>query len=146
MICKISLQSTLEMIDLQLYRIRIGCFNPVKHPNSMTNKKLKRRGRAWGAQYGGDVRGGSLQLYYGLYIYFMLILITTCFIIMHYNPHLFSAHHNLGWMHQNILSRSCDLPYSSLLHVKLLYILLLVHICKVLAKGRYYRLCCRYRV
>ena len=136
--------ATTKMIDLQLYRVRIGCFNPVKHANSIFNKNLK--GRVWGAKYGGDAREGNVLLYYWLYVFFMFILITTCFVIMHFNPHQFTTHHSLVLMHHTIFSRSCDLPYSSILHIKLLYILLLFHIYKVLVKDMYYRLCRRYRV
>ena len=131
------------MIDLNTYRMRIGCFNP---RGSLTKKEKYKLG---GLRY-HDYNMGYNILFYILYIYFIILMMCVSQLILILGLNSDTSHYSLyySWAHPIFIMNQSnrDLPLLSTIHTKLLYVCIISCVLKEFVAGLHVKYCKKYRL
>ena len=138
------------MIDLALYRIRIGCFKTRGLPKSSC--KVDRSAWGRGVRFGSDIRTRMFEdslifntrpSYIGIYILHFLIVLHTIALIL---TGTLRSGETCNFMHPSIFSFDSGKSFSLVSHINCAYLYVFGFAIKKFIMSQYHRLSRRYRV
>ena len=132
------------MIDINTYRMRIGCFNPFK--NVFKNNKVYNT--VYGARYCEyNSFEYNYSLFYILYIYTIMFMLCFSQLVLISGLNIGNTKSYVSWVQPTFLHHSkWDLPLLTIIHVKIMYFCRLSYVFKKFVSGLHRKYCMIYRL
>ena len=134
------------MIDLSTYRLRVGTYNATKKIKAQVAGKDEMY--TSGTRIDITYRVMRFLVCYILYLYFILYFIAFSLSIIACAADDYDHNHLSYWAQPRVLSSNFgrDLPFLSVVHIKLGYFIVVSFVCKQFTCGLHLKFCKRYKM